>query len=133
MLFELERIGKYKTRRLAEKRSGVRELQRHLRSLVHAVPRLEATAELERLLGRDVEQLRGRDITHYEDSLDALFCAYLALHCWRWGSERNEMVGDLASGYIILPIAPRVLPHAAMAAHLRGLRLEDDRECCCDD
>ena len=133
VLFELERISKYKTRRLEEKRSGVRELQRHLRSLLHATPRLEPSAEIEQLLGRDVEPLRGRDIAHYEDSLDALFCSYLALHYWRWGGERNEMVGDLASGYIILPTTPRALPHAAMTAcPAERYRLADDRGCCCD-
>lgn len=133
VLFELERIGKYKTRRLEEKRSGVRELQRHLRSLVHTVPRLEVTAELEQLLGRDVGQLRGRDIAHYEDSLDALFCSYLALHYWRWGGERSEMVGDLASGYIILPTGPHALPYAAMGTRLGSHSdFEDDRGCSCD-
>jgi len=37
--------------------------------------------------------------------LDAYFCAYLALFYWRWGGERNEMIGDLQSGYIINPTA----------------------------
>ncbi len=41
----------------------------------------------------------------YEDTLDAIFCAYLAWHCWRWGAERNEMFGTMEQGYIVVPKA----------------------------
>lgn len=106
-LFALGRIIKYKTGRSRETRSGLRRLQRHLRSLARGAARLEATPDLEELLGRDVEQLPDLQIEHYAATLDALFCAYLALHGWRWGRERNEMIGDLASGCIAVPTAGR--------------------------
>lgn len=68
---------------------------------------------LAELLEKDLEGLRGRDLKHHEDQLDAAFCAFLAWHCWRWGAERNEMFGTLAEGYIVVPKAPLGpdLPH----------------------
>ena len=53
-----------------------------------------------------MDELRGRSLKSYEDALDAVFCAYLAFHYWRWGAERNEMIGDLESGYIVVPTRP---------------------------
>ena len=44
-------------------------------------------------------------ISSLEDPLDAVLCAYLAWHCWRWGEERNEMFGTMAEGYIVVPKA----------------------------
>ena len=105
MLFGLERIIKYKKGARTQKLDGLKELQRHLQSLYGGLPSLIATPELIALLGRDVDELRGSHIKHYEDILDALFCSYLAMHCWRWGSEKNEMFGDLTTGYIVVPAA----------------------------
>jgi predicted RNase H-like nuclease len=52
-----------------------------------------------------VDRVKGLALKRYEDTLDALFCAYLAWHCWRWGKARNECFGDLAHGYIVVPKA----------------------------
>jgi predicted RNase H-like nuclease len=51
-----------------------------------------------------VTALRGQRLKDHEDALDAWFCAYLALHAWYWGAERNEVVGDFETGYIVLPM-----------------------------
>jgi hypothetical protein len=59
----------------------------------------------EDLLSCDVDRVKGLALKRYEDTLDALFCAYLAWHCWRWGKARNECFGDLAHGYIVVPKA----------------------------
>lgn len=32
-----------------------------------------------------------------------MFCAYLACYLWYWGWERNELIGDTESGYILNP------------------------------
>ncbi len=55
------------------------------------------------MLDREPAGLRGKTLKRYEDTLDAIFCAYLAWHCWRWGEERNEMFGTMAEGYIVVP------------------------------
>jgi cytidine deaminase len=58
---------------------------------------------LSELLTAELNQLSGRRIKDYEDKLDGLFCAYLAYYFWYWGWERNEVFGDLKSGYILNP------------------------------
>jgi predicted RNase H-like nuclease len=102
-LFGLTRIIQYKKGSVTKRRTALQELQRLVGTLRRAQPRLEDTKELHDFLTRDLESLRGQSLKQYEDSLDALFCAYLAYHCWCWGSERNEMIGDLDTGYIVVP------------------------------
>ena len=55
------------------------------------------------LVGSDLTQLGGRSTKAYEDSLDAVLCAYLAAHYWAWGDQRNEMIGTMEGSYIIVP------------------------------
>jgi predicted RNase H-like nuclease len=98
-LFGLERIIQYKKGRVDDKRAGLATLRAYLAAL----PGLIDNALLRELLVRDLQALRGVVLKRYEDLLDALFCAYLAWHCWRWGSERNEMFGTLEEGYIVVP------------------------------
>ncbi|MEG4289879.1 DUF429 domain-containing protein [Microcoleus sp. C2C3] len=38
-----------------------------------------------------------------EDKLDALLCAYIGAHWWYWGIERNLVLGDRTTGYIVIP------------------------------
>jgi hypothetical protein len=38
-----------------------------------------------------------------EDQLDALLCAYIGAHWWYWGRERNLVLGDRTTGYIVIP------------------------------
>jgi pyridoxamine 5'-phosphate oxidase len=38
-----------------------------------------------------------------EDQLDALLCAYVAAHWWYWGRERNDVLGNSRTGYIVVP------------------------------
>ena len=51
----------------------------------------------------DPVDLRGQALKHNEDQLDALLCCYLAAHYWYWGAVRNEMIGDLTRGHIVVP------------------------------
>lgn len=106
VLFQLDRIIKYKKGKVAVKRCGLVQLQHHLVSLQRSEPRLNSSAELEALLNRDIAALNGRELKWYEDVLDALFCSYLALHFWYWGEERAEIIGSLDTGYIINPRWP---------------------------
>lgn len=102
-LFDLDWIIKYKKGRVAEKRQGLRRLQHYLGEVLSAAYPPMTTGGRDSLLDQNVEALRGRTLKHYEDVLDAYFCAYLALFYWRWGGERNEMIGDLDTGYIVNP------------------------------
>ncbi|MBH8556219.1 DUF429 domain-containing protein [Nostocaceae cyanobacterium CENA357] len=38
-----------------------------------------------------------------EDKLDSLICAYVAAHWWYWGEQRNLVLGDRTTGYIVIP------------------------------
>ena len=55
-----------------------------------------------RQFGGDSCAEQGRSLNRCEDTLGAVFCAYLAWHFWRWGDKRNEAFGDLRTGYIVL-------------------------------
>ena len=103
VLFRLKRIIRYKKGTVAQRRRGLRVLQRHLRTLTEGSGGLIGTLELQDLLSQNLLDLRGKALKRYEDTLDALFCAYLAWHCWRWGKASNEQIGGLDGGYIVVP------------------------------
>jgi predicted RNase H-like nuclease len=100
-LFGLARIIRYKKGSVAEKKAGLAKLRGYLGKL----PGLQWNPGLAGLLGHDLDVLKGEALKRHEDTLDALFCAYLAWHCWKWGQERNEMFGTLQEGYIVVPRA----------------------------
>jgi predicted RNase H-like nuclease len=102
-LYDLPQIVKYKKGRIVDRRTGVRRLQQLLGLLTIQDPPLVANDALEELLGRPVAALAGQALKDYEDSLDALICAYIAYHYWTWGGKRTEMFGDVSSGYIANP------------------------------
>jgi predicted RNase H-like nuclease len=102
-LFDLPRIVKYKRGTVAMKRTGLGHLQRLLWLLTEHNPPLVANALLQNLLGRRLDALGGQGLKDYEDSLDALVCAYVAVHYWTWGGMRTEVFGDAGSGYIANP------------------------------
>lgn len=102
-LFGLGRTLKYKARlgrphelRVAE----WRRYQQHLRELHTADPWLAGQGSL---LDTDVGALRGAALKGYEDRVDALLCAYIALYAHRWGEARCRTFGDLEGGFILTP------------------------------
>ena len=104
VLFGRDRIIRYKKGAVVARRSGLDELRKLIRDRMLGPDRpLVSSASLDELLTRDLNGLRGRALKRYEDTLDAVFCAYLAFHLWRWGWERSEVLGDLTAGYIVVP------------------------------
>jgi predicted RNase H-like nuclease len=102
-LFNLQSIIKYKKGLVASRRQGLEELRVKLRRLSQAEPSLIGSSTLKKLLTTDLHLLTGQALKNYEDILDAVFCAYLALYFWRWRWQRNELFGDVLSGYILNP------------------------------
>lgn len=102
-LFDLRRIIGYKKGTVADKRAGQRELQRHLHNLRVLDPPVEATQSFSEFLEKP-DELQGSHLKAHEDKLDAIVCAYCAYHYWRWCTSRNEIFGDLKSGYIVVPV-----------------------------
>lgn len=89
-LFGLDRIVKYKKGRRQER---AKELQR-LRQLIQSLPDLEA----------DLPEIPSTgDLKPVEDKIDAIFCAYIAAHWWRWAATRNHVYGTAEAGYIVVP------------------------------
>jgi predicted RNase H-like nuclease len=109
-LFGLERTLKYKARpgrgadvRLAE----WRRYQGYLDALAQADPPLRGQAAL---TAQDVAALRGRRLKDYEDQVDALMCAYIALYAFRWGAARCQVFGTFEGGYIFTPVPEAMWP-----------------------
>lgn len=104
-LFGLERILKYKRGAVAERRVEIARYQQLLRGLRKAVPPLKGTKKL--LTGVDVADLRGRGLKEYEDTLDAITCAYAASYLWEYGPKAAITYGVLSEGSIVVPALPK--------------------------
>ncbi len=102
-LFGLEKTLKYKARPGRSLDFRKAELKRYLallKGLEKASPALYAPA----ILDQDISPLNGQKLKAFEDLVDALFCAYIALYCWTWGPQKYKVFGDKEEGYIIVPI-----------------------------
>jgi len=97
-LFRLNRILKYKKGKLAQRRSELTKLRQYI---LNVLPGLEPSLELSSL---PEIPTTGAALKVVEDQLDALICAYVAAHWWYWGSERNWVLGDTSTGYIVVPV-----------------------------
>ncbi|MEQ1785048.1 MAG: DUF429 domain-containing protein [Hyphomonadaceae bacterium] len=107
VLFQRERIIKYKKGPVAARKSGLMELRQEIRSrMLGSGHSLQSNPALLEFLSQELASLRGVMLKRYEDALDAIVCSFLAFHLWRWGWQRSELIGDLASGYIVLPTVP---------------------------
>jgi predicted RNase H-like nuclease len=103
-LFGLERTLKYKVKpgRSAEHRLAEwRRYQAYMAALSQADPPLRGQSAL---VAQDVAALRGRRLKDYEDQVDALMCAYIALYAFRWGAARCRVFGTFEVGYIYTPV-----------------------------
>ena len=102
-VFALQQIIRYKKGRVAQRRVGLGALRDHLSRLAHFAPSFGCSSELVNRLFPTSINFAGAALKQYEDLLDAYFCAYLAFHHWRFGDERNEIIGDMDTGYIVVP------------------------------
>lgn len=105
VLFQRSQIIKYKKGQVTARKKGLHEFRESMRRfLCQANPSLVEDAQLCSFLERPLGDLRGKALKRYEDLLDAVFCAYLAAYFWTWSWERNEMIGNRETGYVINPI-----------------------------
>jgi len=118
-LWDLAKTIKYKRGSPALKRSGLQQFRARLASLYQAEPPLVATEKLQELLNHNLDGPGRSDLKSHEDRLDALFCAYLAYYFWYWGWERNELFGDVHTGYILNPILREATTHVAPSSPKR--------------
>ena len=103
VLFGLDRILRYKAKPKRDYEFRWAEFERyrsHLKALENANPSLILPDEL---LEGDIKELRAGKLKDYEDTLDAVFCAYIAYYCWS-NPENCAVLGSLEDGYILTPI-----------------------------
>jgi predicted RNase H-like nuclease len=109
-LFGLERILKYKKGRISERRLELIKLYEYI---LEILPTLEPSLKLNQKLEAQQSKLfpfnffllpsTGAALKAIEDKLDSLICAYVAAHWWYWGEQRNLVLGDRTTGYIVIP------------------------------
>ena len=101
-LFSLEKILKYKKGRLGDRQQELIKLRNYI---VRVLPQLEPALSQKSLalIPAIARKLTGKELKAIEDMLDSLICAYVAAHWWYWGEAKNLVLGDLDSGYIVIP------------------------------
>lgn len=96
-LFRLPRIIKYKKGRVGERRKEFKRLQRLMQKLLGShFPFLALDRSSRDLL----KQSWSKPV---EDRLDAFFCALIGLWHWKHKGRRSEVIGDIDTGFILLP------------------------------
>ncbi|WP_066424257.1 DUF429 domain-containing protein [Anabaena sp. 4-3] len=98
-LFGLERILKYKKGRINERRLELIKLYQYI---VEMLPTYEPALDVGSLLPVEIPYT-GAELKATEDKLDSLICAYVAAYWWYWGTQRNLVLGDRTTGYIVIP------------------------------
>lgn len=104
--FQLDKTLKYKARPGRSQALRLAEFARYqqlLDTLQHAAFPLYGTADL---LAVSLDTLRGRALKGYEDTLDAITCAYTVAYLWHYGPELTRVYGTVATGHIMTPLPP---------------------------
>lgn len=103
VLFKLNKILQYKSK---PKRDHAflcgmfKQYQKHLQNLKKATPALTIP---ESLLKKDLSKIKGKQLKKYEDTLDAIFCAYIAYYSWTQ-PDKCAVFGSMKEGYILTPV-----------------------------
>jgi predicted RNase H-like nuclease len=101
-LFKLDRIVKYKKGPVAERKKEFKRLQRLLKKcLQEYFPFLTLEKETVSLLKKPWSK-------PIEDQTDALFCALIGLWHVHHRGSLSEVIGNVTTGFILLPIDLRV-------------------------
>ena len=96
-LFELDLTIKYKKGAVAAKRQEFKRLQGLIKDCLNTrYAGLEVGAQILTLLDMPWKK-------SIEDQTDALFCSLIGYHHWLHRGIRSEVIGDLATGFILLP------------------------------
>ena len=101
-LFCLPKILKYKKGKISDRQPELSKLRGYITDVL---PNLEPALSLDSLSRIPViaQRQTGKELKAIEDRLDSLLCAYVAAHWWYWGEAKNMVLGDLDTGYIIIP------------------------------
>ena len=108
-LFNLDLILKYKKGRLEARKLELTKLRQYIITILPTLePRLNlatgSKSSFRNLLFGEIPSTTAA-LKELEDKLDSLICAYIAAYWWYWGKEKNWVLGDRSSGYIIVPLS----------------------------
>jgi predicted RNase H-like nuclease len=98
-LFGLERILKYKKGRLSDRHLELTKLYNYITDIL---PTLTPPLHLNHTFPTEIPTA-GAALKATEDKLDSLICAYIGAYWWYWGTQRNLVLGDITTGYIVIP------------------------------
>lgn len=135
VLFELDKIVKYKKGSFDERQRELLKLMTLIEGLDHASPRLRVNHNMNWVaLRKRVEAAtRPAQLDRDEDPVDAVLCAYVALY-WFHRPDDITIYGDAKTGYIVTPRLPadlspaprrRAVPPPSDELHQRLSHLED--------
>ncbi len=118
VLFELDYVIPYKSKQ-GRTLDGLKGAFRRLtESMERRLPELQLAdhPRWQELRRHCREAQRKSELGAVEDEVDAIFCAYLAYLWHRDGLARNDVLGDDATGCIIVPRPRRPLPRPGRPA-----------------
>ncbi|TAE58519.1 MAG: DUF429 domain-containing protein [Nostocales cyanobacterium] len=102
-LFQLEKILKYKKGKIAERRLELIKLHNKIQEILPNIsPCLCSSAFTCDVFTTEISNT-GKELKAMEDKLDSLICAYVGAYWWFWGTEKNLVLGDENTGYIVVP------------------------------
>ncbi len=117
-LFNLDRIIPYKQkpgRSAEDRRAAMLTLMAHIASLATATPSLIVAGCDDWAVAHDAVSTAQThaELNRWEDAVDAVLCAYIGLHRWWHGDAESAVLGDVATGYIVVPLDDRIRAAAA--------------------
>ena len=105
-LFDLDHIIRYKKGSAVDRGRELRRCQRLLgKTLSRMNPPVRIGEMVHRIFAEDPATLRGVARKRHEDTLDAIVCALVGWIHWSHGGQRSKVLGDLQSGFIVVPLA----------------------------
>ncbi len=101
-LFGLQRILKYKKGRISDRHLELTKLYNYIADIL---PTLDPPLSTVPLVDSFISSIpkTGAALKATEDKLDSIICAYVAAYWWYWGEQRNLVLGDASTGYIVIP------------------------------
>lgn len=130
-LFGLDRVVPYKAkqgRSPDDRRSAMNALLDHIESLSDATPPLDVSdcASWAAARAGVADARTHAELNRWEDAVDAVLCAYIGLHRWWHGDAASAVLGDVRTGYIIVPVDDRLRrgTDGGQQARLTGAEVE---------
>jgi predicted RNase H-like nuclease len=110
LLFGVDRPVRLKAGPIGGRKEAVQRLRELIdeRLIQAGTPRLHRTPELDQLMEAHLPDLNGTRLGELEERLEALICGYVGAYLGQVGADGCAFLGDLHSGYILLPDPSRL-------------------------